>query len=936
MFRARCRKVLAETLPHVTHRNTPKARKGYEPSKRLCLCTAARYLKMSQSKGDDLDAASLPGKMAEAKLADAGTPGPVQSSTPKTSKSKGAQNPAKSKGPAGASKQMHTQAAPKGPPPAAMPLPDFVLERNRFFDELKKRYDEELAQKPKPEIKITLSPSSSEDSVLIGKAGETTPGQLLKHVPKEVAAEIVISKVDGKLWDLDRPLEQDSKVSYLSFKDKEGREVFWHSSAHVLGEAAEHEYGCRLSHGPPTAMGFFYDMALEEGRAVKETEWPSLEAKAKKFFKEKQPFERLEVSKDNLRKMFGYSKYKMHYIEKFVPDGESSTVYRNGSLVDLCQGPHIQNTKKIEAFKIMKNSSAYFLGDQSNDSLQRIHGVAFGKKEELKQWEHYLEEAKKRDHQEIGKNQKLFMFSQLSPGSPFLLPHGTRIFNALQNMLREAYWDRGYQEVQSPNMYNVELWKTSGHWDHYQDGMFKVHVKDETPADPRGQANAPGSKTAEVDKDKDIFGLKPMNCPGHCLMFRNEERSYRELPWRVADFGVLHRNEASGALTGLTRVRKFQQDDTHIFCTQEQIIQEIEGLFDFLSYVYGLFGFPFKLKFSTRPEDYMGSLETWNAAEDQLREALTKFRGNDWELNEGDGAFYGPKIDITISDALQREYQCATIQLDFQLPKNFKLEYMTSDSGGHKAAAAVAASPTNNESTPSATTTTNGEAPPTPATASTEKESGALAPGRARPVMIHRAIIGSFERFIAILTEHFAGKWPFWLSPRQILVVPVMKSAEDYVREIQSIFHRARMYVDVDLSGNTLQKKIRTGQLMQYNFIFGESEIFSSPECVFTLIFSRSDQQALEKFILNNLLVLIVTKRLGILYSARALSFPCSPSSALAPIFLGGEDKHKANTHPFFFLIHSGRSRRAKIPHRQHPQPRRSRHAETRRPGPAR
>jgi len=774
--------------------------------------------KMNQPDGRDLDAADFPGKMAETKLTESGIAAPIGSPTPKRPKSRGLPNIAKSKASAGTSKQMHTERAQKGPPPAAMPLPDFVQERNQFFDELKKKYDEELSQKPKPEIKITLSLSSAEDSLIIGKAWETTPGQLLKHVPKDVAAEAVIAKVDGKLWDLDRPLEQDSKVTYLSFKDKEGRDVFWHSSAHVLGEAAEHEYGCRLSHGPPTAMGFFYDMALEEGRAVKETEWPSLEAKAKKSFKEKQPFERLEVSKDNLRKMFGYSKYKMHYIEKFVEDGSSSTVYRNGTLVDLCQGPHIQNTKKIEAFKIMKNSSAYFLGDQSNDSLQRIHGVAFGKKEELKQWEHYLEEAKKRDHQEIGKNQKLFMFSQLSPGSPFLLPHGTRIFNSLQNMLRDAYWERGYQEVQSPNMYNVDLWKTSGHWHHYQDDMFKVHVKEDSPTDAKLQAAASGATPAEIDKDKDVFALKPMNCPGHCLMFRHEERSYRELPWRVADFGVLHRNEASGALSGMTRVRKFQQDDTHVFCTQDQIMQEIGALFDFLAYVYGLFGFPFKLKFSTRPEGYMGSLENWNAAEDQLRKALQRFRGNDWELNEGDGAFYGPKIDATISDALHREYQSATIQLDFQLPQNFELEYMTADSGGQKAAAAAS---TAGETTRSPLVV-NGEGPRMTATTSAEKESGTLSPGRARPVMIHRAIIGSFERFIAILTEHFAGKWPFWLSPRQILVVPVMKGAEEYVKEVQSIFHKARMYVDVDLSGNTLQKKIRTGQIMQYNFIFGE------------------------------------------------------------------------------------------------------------------
>ena len=703
-------------------------------------------------------------------------------------------------------------------------LPDFVGERNDFFDKLKKEHDEEVAQRPRPEIKVTLDPRSLEDLVVIGKAWETTPGQLLKHVPKEVAVETVVAKVDNKLWDLDRPLEQDCRVRFLSFKDKEGKEVFWHSSAHVLGEAAEHEYGCRLSHGPPTAMGFFYDMALEEGRAVKEGEWSSLEAKAKKFTKEKQPFERLDVSKDNLRKMFAYSKYKLHFIEKFVPDGESSTVYKNGTLVDLCAGPHIQNTRKIEAFKITKNSSAYFLGDQTNDSLQRIHGVAFGKKDELKQWEHFLEEAKKRDHQEIGRNQKLFMFSQLSPGSPFFLPHGNRIFSALQSMLRDAYWDRGYQEVQSPNMYNVDLWKTSGHWDHYHEHMFKVFGKEENVLDPN-ISNPPGGEgdSVEAHQERDLFAMKPMNCPGHCLIFRHEERSYRELPWRVADFGVLHRNEASGALTGLTRVRRFQQDDTHVFCTQEQIMQEIEALFDFLSYVYGLFGFAFKLKLSTRPEGFMGKIETWDAAEAQLREALVKFRGDDWELNEGDGAFYGPKIDITISDALQREHQCATIQLDFQLPQTFKLEYMTADPGGHKAAAATATEAVSSDGTSKEPedNSIKHDATDQQKDEGKDKETSDIGAGRARPVMIHRAIIGSFERFIAILTEHFAGKWPFWLSPRQILVVPVMKGAEEYVKEVQGIFHRARMYVDVDLSGNTLQKKIRTGQISGYNFIFG-------------------------------------------------------------------------------------------------------------------
>jgi threonyl-tRNA synthetase len=799
MFRSSCRKFFAESPSHVTHRNTSKYhlfRRQALGQRRLIIASDGLF-KMSHSKKNSVNSADLSGKLAKAQIGQNGVSSPPESSTPKSPKSKAPSSSVNSKSQPGVPKQMHTQASQM----ASDAFPEIFEQRNQFFAELKKQHDEEYAQRERPEIKISLHLSSG-DSEVDGKAWDTTPGQLLKHVPKDFAADVVVAKVNGQLWDLDRPLEKTSKVSYLKFTDPEGKEVFWHSSAHVLGEACEHEYGCLLSHGPPTQQGFFYDMALESGRAVVEAEWPSLENKAKKYFKDKQAFERLEVSKENLLKMFGYSKYKTHYINKFVPDGESSTVYRNGSLVDLCQGPHIQNTRKIAAFKVMKNSSAYFMGDQANDSLQRIHGVAFPTKEGLKEHEHMLEEAAKRDHKEIGKNQKLFMFSKLSPGSPFLLPHGTRIFNALQAMLREQYWDRGYQEVQTPNMYDVDLWKTSGHWQHYQDDMFQLKVKeDATEPMPLADA-APGPpKGVEADKDKGVFALKPMNCPGHCLMYRDEERSYRELPWRVADFGVLHRNEASGALSGLTRVRKFQQDDTHIFCTADQVTQEIQGLFDFMTSVYGLFGFPFKLKFSTRPEGFMGSIDDWNKAEAQLRKALTDFRGDDWEMNEGDGAFYGPKIDATISDALGREYQCATIQLDFQGPANFKLEYMTG-----RETSSEAAEKTDGK--------TDGK--------TADKDPDALAAGRARPVMIHRAIIGSFERFIAILCEHFAGKWPFWLSPRQILVIPVMKAANEYVEEIQMIFHKARMYCDIDVSGNTMQKKIRTGQLQQYNFIFGK------------------------------------------------------------------------------------------------------------------
>ncbi|OQE24752.1 hypothetical protein PENSTE_c007G02435 [Penicillium steckii] len=657
------------------------------------------------------------------------------------------------------------QDAKKQAPPSE-PLPDWLIERNKLFEELWQQHLEDTKNRPHPEIKVTLDIGDGNPTSVPAKAFETTPGSFLRDVDKSVAANVVISKVNGELWDLNRPLEADSAVVLVPFSDPEGREVYWHSSAHVLGTSCECEYGCLLSHGPPTAQGFFYDMAIPDGRVVRETDYKPLDKKVSGIIKEKQSFDRLEVSKENLKKMFWYSKYKLHYIDKLVT-GEKSTVYRNGTLVDLCRGPHIQNTGKIKAFKIMQNSSAYFLGDQSNDSLQRIRGVAFPDKALMKQHLDFLAEAEKRNHLKLGKEQELFFFDEVAPGCPFLLPAGTRIFNALQTLLRSEYRKRGYQEVQTPNMYDVSLWKQSGHWNHYSEDMFKLNV------------------------EKREWGLKPMNCPGHFILFGHRERSYRELPMRIADFGVLHRNEASGALSGLTRVRKFQQDDTHIFCTSDQIMSEVEGLFDFLQSIYGLFGFSFKLKLSTRPEKYMGQISTWDYAEEQLKKALTKFMGNDWSINEGDGAFYGPKIDITIADALQREFQCATIQLDYQAPLNFKLEYMT-----------------NEQTNASEEKKTEGEANP-----------DELPAGRARPVVIHRAIIGSFERFLGILTEHFGGKWPFWISPRQILIVPIAPALNDYVFELQKLFQGDKLNVDVDVSGNTLQKKIRTGQLSQYNFI---------------------------------------------------------------------------------------------------------------------
>ncbi|KAF8958944.1 hypothetical protein BDZ97DRAFT_2045909 [Flammula alnicola] len=642
-------------------------------------------------------------------------------------------------------------AAVSGHPLELQPPPEFFDHRLKIFNELKAEHDAFVAAQPREEIIVTM-PDGSERKA---KSWETSPMDVAKEVSKSLSERIVIAKVDGNLWDLERPLEKSCKLELLDFEHPEGKRVFWHSSAHVLGEAAERHYGCHLCLGPPTEDGFFYEMAIDE-RPVVNADYPALEKVSESAIKEKQKFERLVVSKEKLLEMFNYNKYKKYLIETKVPDGTSTTVYRCGPMVDLCVGPHIPHTGKIKAFMITKNSASYFLGDSNNDSLQRIYGISFPDKKQLADYKVFLAEAAKRDHRKIGKEQELFFFNDLSPGSCFFLPHGTRIYNSLVELMRSEYFKRGYQEVISPNMYNRKVWETSGHWQNYKDDMFIL----------------------DVEKEK--WALKPMNCPGHCLIFDSRDRSYKELPIRMAEFGIIHRNEASGALTGLTRVRRFVQDDTHVFCMPSQLEDEISALFDFMQHIYGLFGFEFHLELSTRPDNYLGEIETWNAAEDQLTQALNKHYPGKWELNPGDGAFYGPKIDITIRDALRRSFQCATIQLDFQLPERFNLRYRSSDES--------------------------------------------VMP---RPVIIHRAILGSLERFIAIITEHFAGKWPFWISPRQVVVIPVAAPYKDYAAEIAGRLESLGLFADVDNGENTLPKKIRNGEIAQYNFILvvGQEEL---------------------------------------------------------------------------------------------------------------
>jgi len=630
------------------------------------------------------------------------------------------------------------------------PPPEYLGFRVDLWQKLVEKQTEELGKKVPEPIEVTLP----DGKVVAAESWRSTPYEIARGISQGLADSVVTARLDGTtLWDLDRPLEASCKMELVKFDSEDGQHVFWHSSAHILGQAMERLYGGHLCAGPPVEGGFYYDMFMD-GSTVSQDDFPVIESLVKNIIKEKQPFQRLVVTKPQLLELFKHNPFKQRIINEKVQT-ESTTVYRCGPLIDLCRGPHIRNTSKVKAFQVTKSSSAYWQGKSDAEHLQRVHAISFPDKKLLNEWNTLQEEAAKRDHRKVGTDQDLFFFHQLSPGSAFFLPHGTIIFNRLVNMIKKEYWKRGFQEVISPNIYNTKLWDISGHGQHYAENMFQTEIE--------------GQK----------FALKPMNCPGHCLLFDIRPRSWRELPLRLADFGVLHRNEISGALTGLTRVRRFQQDDAHIFCTADQIQSEIRSCLEFMSYIYSIFGFDFDLKLSTRPEGFIGDQATWDKAEAQLTDCLNEF-GHGWELNPGDGAFYGPKIDITIKDALRRSIQCATIQLDFNLPERFNLLY-SSGEGDEKV----------------------------------------------RPVMIHRAILGSVERMIAILIEHTAGKWPFWLSPRQAAIVPVDPKFNEYAEQVRQTLHEAGFVVVADTSdGHTLNKKIRNNQLAQYNFILvvGERE----------------------------------------------------------------------------------------------------------------
>ena len=547
---------------------------------------------------------------------------------------------------------------------------------------------------------------------------------------------------DGHVGEINNPAEE--------------LEVIRHDAAHLLAQALKRLYPhAQFAYGPATENGFYYDVDLGDTK-VNEDDFPAIEDEMKKIVKENLKIETFELPRDEAvayMKERGES-YKVEHIGDLAPDAHI-TFYKQGEYVDMCVGPHMLYTKGVKAFKLTSISGAYWKADKNNKMLTRIYGVAFGSKDELAQYLKMIEEAEKRDHRKIGREMELFMMSDFGPGSPFWLPNGMALRNALTDYWHEMQARFGYQEVQTPLILSRSLWETSGHWDHYKENMYTTTV------------------------DEEDFAIKPMNCPGACLIYKSKPRSYRDLPMKLAEAGLDHRYEMKGALHGLFRVREFTQDDAHLFIRPDQITEQVTDASHLITAYYAQFGFPYRVELSTRPEDSMGSDEDWERAEQGLRDALESM-GIEYVVNEGDGAFYGPKIDFHLTDCLGRSWQCGTIQLDFQLPHNFQLEYIDSDG--------------------------------------TKKQ----------PIMIHRAGFGSFERFIGILTENYEGKFPVWLSPCQVKVLPVSEKSRPYAHEVADKLAAAGIRVKVDDRDEKIGYKIREARSLDrvpYMLILGEQEV---------------------------------------------------------------------------------------------------------------
>jgi threonyl-tRNA synthetase len=571
-------------------------------------------------------------------------------------------------------------------------------------------------------------------------------------ISKRLAKDSIAAKVDGKAVDLSHTLESDCSLTALTFDSAEGKEVFWHSSAHILAQAVMRLYpDARPTIGPAVENGFYYDFA--DVPAFTPSDLAKIEAEMKKIAQEDQKFSRKKVSRADAEKLYLNNPFKLEMIAGLQDD--EITIYENaGGWSDLCRGPHIPTSGVLKGIKLTKLSSAYWKADAKNAPLQRIYGITYPSQKQLDEYLNMLAEAEKRDHRKLGVQLGLFAFHEWSPGSAFFLPHGTIIYNELLALLREEYIKRGYHEVVTPQLYNKALWESSGHWQHYQENMFILDI------------------------DGEQHSLKPMNCPSHVLMYKMNSHSYRELPLRIADFCALHRNELKGVLGGMTRVRKFEQDDAHIFCTSEQIGQEIDGMLDLVDFIYSkTFKFKYSIKLSTRPDNFMGEEALWEEATGKLRAALDSHK-LPYVIKEGEGAFYGPKIDIDVTDALGRQWQLATIQLDFQMPLRMGAEYEGQDGRKHT------------------------------------------------PVMMHRAILGSMERFIAILVEHYAGAFPVWLSPVQVAILPLADEYNLFAKELQAKFAGANIRCSINDKAETIGSKIRDAQLAKipYMLVVGKKE----------------------------------------------------------------------------------------------------------------
>ncbi|WP_340701207.1 threonine--tRNA ligase [Brevibacillus borstelensis] len=582
-----------------------------------------------------------------------------------------------------------------------------------------------------------------------------TVEEIAGSISSSLKKKAVAGKVNGKVVDLYTPIEEDAAVEIVTLDSADGVEVYRHSTAHLLAQAIKRLYGkeVKLGIGPVIEDGFYYDMDIPV--ALTPDDLPKIEAEMEKIIKEDLPIRRKEVSRDEAVAIFKEinDHLKLELIRD-LPEDATITIYEQGEFFDLCRGPHLPSTGFIKAFKLMSVAGAYWRGNSDNQVLQRVYGTAWPKKAELDEYLHFIEEAKKRDHRKLGKELELFMFSEEAPGMPFYLPNGFTVRNELEQFSRRMQQLAHYTEVRSPFIMNQRLWLQSGHWDHYHENMYFSEV------------------------DNTTYALKPMNCPGHMLIYKNKMHSYRDLPIRYSEFGQVHRHEYSGALNGMLRVRTFCQDDAHVFVRPDQIEGEIKSMIRLIDSIYKVFGFEYSVALSTRPEDSMGSDELWEIAETSLRNVLEE-AGLPYEIKEGDGAFYGPKIDFQITDALKRRHQCGTIQLDFQMPEKFDLSYVGQDNEKH------------------------------------------------RPVVLHRAMYGSMERFIGILIEHYAGAFPVWLAPVQVRLMTINEVHVEYVQKVKEKMEQAGIRVELDARNEKIGYKIREAQVQKvpYMLVIGENEV---------------------------------------------------------------------------------------------------------------